>query len=217
MNKINIDNSFDNLNSFKGKVIIHNKLTKLNVSGDNTLYLINPEGKLEISLLDDALLKLFLFSKDKTNSFDLIVEQNNNSKLEIFDAFESKSDIQEKIINNIIGDNNTSNIVVRVVQNSGHSEILEQINVKKKSNNNEATESLKGLVCGGAITTLPNMEISSMGIMANHFVTISSYDEQEIFYLMSKGLSRSSAQQLIKNGYLFSGMDSELREVFNIE
>ena len=48
------------------------------------------------------------------------------------------------------------------------------------------------------------MCISTNDIVANHFVTISSYDTDSLFYLQSKGLTEEKAKNLIKKSYLYN-------------
>ena len=158
-----------------------------------------------------------MYTKSKTKGSDIHIIQNNNTFLNVYDLFECENDIEETIIDDILGDNNKSNMIIRIVQNAGNSKVIEEIKAKSSTQNNEATESLKGLVCGGTITTLPNMEISTNGIVANHYVTIASYDKDDLFYLRSKGISLNETKELIKKGYLFSGIDKKIRDVFENE
>lgn len=216
MNNIIIDSNESCIDSYKGFVTINNSKVKLSISGNNEIYLKDGVN-LEINVLDNASLKLIIFNDNKKSGINLNIFQNSNTHLEIIDVFKSKCDLKENIINYLIGKNNYSNITIRVVQENGHCEVLEQIIASENSFNNEAEESLKGLVCGGAITTLPNMEINTNNINANHFVTIASYDKEELLYLMSKGLKEDSAKELIKKGYLFSGINEEIRKVLEHE
>ena len=49
---------------------------------------------------------------------------------------------------------------------------------------------------------MPNLIVKSSRIIANHNATISPVDENDLFYLESKGLSNESATSLIKEGFL---------------
>lgn len=54
-----------------------------------------------------------------------------------------------------------------------------------------------------AVKSLPHLEISSQNIQAKHEVTVSRLDEEQLFYLMSRGIEKSEASKLIVKG-LFS-------------
>lgn len=51
---------------------------------------------------------------------------------------------------------------------------------------------------------IPSLEISEKDIKAGHAVTISRINDMELFYLMSRGLSKTQAASLIINGFLTS-------------
>ncbi len=214
MNKIIIDNNTHCLNNFKGCIAIKGERTKLDIKGLCKIYLKSEFSNLELNICDNAKLELYLYNNGKKNDSSVVINQQSNTKLVLTDIFNSVCNIKESIIVNVFGEDNFSDIKIRVVQNDGHSQIKEQINAFLNSKNNVATESLKGLVCGGKITVVPNMEINTNNIVANHFVTVSSYDKDEISYLLSKGISLKNSQELIKSGYLFSGIDEGLKEVF---
>ena len=46
------------------------------------------------------------------------------------------------------------------------------------------------------------MEINTNEVIANHYVTISSISKDDLFYLMSKGLSKSLSEKIILKGFL---------------
>ena len=48
----------------------------------------------------------------------------------------------------------------------------------------------------------PNLQVSTNNIMASHNTTCKMIDKNSLFYLMSKGLSKTKAIKLIKEGFL---------------
>ncbi len=217
MNKIVIDNDLYNLDSYEGYIVIKKNKTQLNITGKNSIFLEDNGLEVNITLLDDASVSIYMYNTNKKVGSNIVITQMNNTEINVYDLFESRIDIKETIIDNINGDNNTSNMIINIIQNGGNSEITEEIKAEKETKNNNATEVLKGLVCKGSIKTLPNMEINTNNIIANHYVTISSYDKDDLFYLMSKGISLSKAKSLIKKGYLFRGIDKRIRDVLENE
>jgi len=49
---------------------------------------------------------------------------------------------------------------------------------------------------------VPNLEISEFEVKAGHAATVGKIDEMEIFYLMSRGLSRETTVKLIADGFI---------------
>ena len=61
--------------------------------------------------------------------------------------------------------------------------------------------------------SVPTLEINANDVKASHGATVGQLDEEEIFYLMSRGISKSAAKKLIINGYfgpVLKSIDSEI-------
>jgi len=62
----------------------------------------------------------------------------------------------------------------------------------------------------------PDIEIKTNAVNANHLVAISNIRDNELFYLMSKGISISLANDLIKRSFLIGNIkDEELKLKIN--
>lgn len=55
----------------------------------------------------------------------------------------------------------------------------------------------------------PNLEIVNNEVKASHGATLASVDEQQLLYLMSRGLSRAQAEQMVVEGFL-RGVDKRI-------
>ena len=75
--------------------------------------------------------------------------------------------------------------------------------MKQGSKDNVLDENIKVLTIGGKCFTKPMMHINVKECIANHNTAISNVREDEIFYLMSKGITRDKAVELISDGYLY--------------
>ena len=116
--------------------------------------------------------------------------------------------------------NSTSNIKVRSLNLTSTSNLNLICNgyIAKNTQNNELLEDLKGLILNNdTIKISPNMYIDSEEVLANHLVTISSFNPEEIFYLMEHGLSLKSSQDLLLKGYLTAILNPELKEKIPVE
>jgi Fe-S cluster assembly protein SufD len=62
--------------------------------------------------------------------------------------------------------------------------------------------------------SLPNLEIEADDVRCSHGATVSQLDEEELFYLMSRGLTRRQAERLVVFGFFGEVLDRlPLREV----
>ena len=52
----------------------------------------------------------------------------------------------------------------------------------------------------------PNLFIDEYNVNANHAANIGTFDESDIFYLMSRGISRENAVNMLINGYMIKDM-----------
>ena len=56
------------------------------------------------------------------------------------------------------------------------------------------------------------MVVNTNEVIANHGISIGGVNEEELFYLMCKGISKANAIKLIEEGFILSIMDNELKE-----
>lgn len=61
-------------------------------------------------------------------------------------------------------------------------------------------------------TIAPNLLIDEEDVSANHAALIGNFDNEEIFYMMSRGISYEDAKILLTNGFLLSGLREDNRE-----
>lgn len=216
MNKVNkmiIDKEEFIISDYVGNIEINvNKLTLI-ISGNVVLNeMLNRNLDLTINLEDNSTLVFNRFGNLSNNETKIVINQGNNTNLELNEAFISDSDSKLVITNNINGNNNKSDIIVRAI---GSSFIKANLNVLKNTINNELKEDLKGLELDNSkISIIPNMLVASSEVSANHFVTIGNVREEDLFYLRSKGLTRNNAINLLKTGFLVSIFkDNDIKEL----
>jgi Fe-S cluster assembly protein SufD len=80
---------------------------------------------------------------------------------------------------------------------SGH------IHIEAAAAGSEARQSLRGLIEGqGAVNLRPRLEINTDEVSAQHGATTGQLDENLLFYLLSRGIDRSTARTLLKWAFL---------------
>lgn len=55
---------------------------------------------------------------------------------------------------------------------------------------------------GVSVKTVPQLNVASHNVRASHGATIDSLDQQKLFYMMSRGLTKDQSQALLVDGYI---------------
>jgi Fe-S cluster assembly protein SufD len=56
-------------------------------------------------------------------------------------------------------------------------------------------------------TSLPNLEIEADDVRCSHASTVGHLDQEELFYIMTRGVSRPEAERLVVFGFLGDVLD----------
>lgn len=213
MNKLLVSGII-NLYSGSYKLEFNNEDVIINVNGEVNVYIVNEDiKKIIFNLEDGSKLNIYKYDNGLKNNIDIIINENNSTKVNFFNTFINELDVEVKIINYINGNNNNSNINIRNVSNKCNSKIIVDVYIKENTINNTALEDLKGLVNGGFIHIEPNIMCSSNEVVANHLTTIGTFNNSELEYLMSKGLSIDSSKKLLLKGFIYSNMDEFMKSL----
>ena len=232
MNRIII--SKNKLENYKDEFIsIQNHIITFQKNGDYTLeYLDSDDIKLDIIIPDQVCVKLFIWSIDQRLRIKTHYKLGSFSNLMLFQFYCNKS-VAEDVIMDLDGEyskisSSFSSISMgcdeyHIVVNHHNHHVTSSISNKciglDKSKIHFQIDSVldKGNVgCvmdqNTRILTLgdvdakvvPNMFISEDSVEARHGAVIGSFREEDIFYLMSRGISREEAVMLLIKGFLFS-------------
>ena len=155
---------------------------------------------------NDSILNLFCIFKDDTNininvdvlsdvkfKLNAVIYSYQNSKINVNIKTNSLFDKCETTINiNAIANDNSS-IDIKV-----DSIIEEEINLAKISQN------IKGILISenSRILGIPKLTVNSDQVIANHALNIGGINEEELFYLMSKGFNETDCKKIILNGFM---------------
>ncbi|HEY8396174.1 MAG TPA: SufD family Fe-S cluster assembly protein [Bacilli bacterium] len=76
--------------------------------------------------------------------------------------------------------------------------------IKKGSAKAELRQSTKGLILDqkSHVGASPVLEINDFDVVAQHGASIGAIDEDALYYLMSRGISRSDAEKLVVSGFI---------------
>ena len=130
--------------------------------------------------------------------------------------------------NNINYDNNKFNINVNHKVSNTHSEVYNHgVNVKTKKLdylvNGIVPKSSSKCICNqdnqiinmdnGKSTILPILLIDNYDVDSNHGAYIGKFREEELFYLMSRGISREDSYRLLLNGFLINSDSIDMSKI----
>lgn len=141
----------------------------------------NIKGNIKIISLDDTDVKLHLGIKTISNN-------------------------EINLLNEVVGSNNNSDIIVRIVSEEGSTILFKATGyLSEKTSNNNYIEDIKYLnEYPASITCLPELIVLSDDVNATHNMTVGMINEEELFYLESRGIEKEMAKEMIRNSFLLS-------------
>ncbi len=234
MNNIVINNNILKNYSDEYIIINNNCLTFLKNNEYNITYINSTNINLSITLKENVSIKLFIMSNDNnikvTNNYLL----EEHSSLLLF-KFYSNNEVDEHEMVNLNGKYSlfSSNFSSITNNNDNYHLIINHNNSYTKSiisnrsiayNNSKINFIIDSILPKGnldcvmeqttKILTLddvdakisPNMFIEEDSVEAKHGSVISSFNEEEIFYLTSRGIPLEEAIYLLIKGFIFSNL-----------
>lgn len=195
---------------------------------------------LKIVLLDNVCVRLFEFMSDSKINSNVIYELSDNARLILY-KFYSNDSVRENVSINLNGymsriDYNFSNICkveekynIRVSHNNSNS----ISNISNKSiclKDGKIDYTIDSIVERGNIccnlnqntriinfgennsVIRPNMFISEDNIEARHGSVIGSFNEDDLFYLMSRGIEYNESIKLLVKGFIFSNLSVDINK-----
>lgn len=206
MNKIIIDEYDITLKDIEGILEIHNPKTHIHLMGTNKITeLILPDyNETIIDLEENTVLNLESYWDEFKEEQKIIMNATNKTTVNCRFNIKVREKFKLKLQTNLQGDSNQSNICIHVTTTeNGICDIEANGYIMKKTKENVLIEELKGLTTNpSTITFLPNLIVDADDVKASHNATIKCFDEEELFYLKSKGLAEEEAKDLIQKGFL---------------
>lgn len=213
-------------------------------NGDYTLEYIDSESiKLEFVVLDRVFVKLFILSINLDIRSYHHYQLGEKSNLVLFQFYHNRNVIEEKIID-LNGQHSKfyqgfsciscGDEEYHIIVNHNHKNVSSDISNKcvglNKSKINFVIDSIlmrgntdcvmeqntRILTLGDVDASIvPNMFVDEDSVEAKHGSVIGGFLEEDIFYLMSRGISYHEAVMLLLKGFIFSNLvvDMEKRAI----
>lgn len=179
-------NIFEKLNGIKSKI--------------RTKYYLEENGCATISKINDM---------DSINEYVIINLQGQNSKIK----YNLKTIAKNTENYDILTYHNEKNTVSDIITNGvnirdGKIKFNVSSFIPNGVKNCDASQNNKIInLTDNECIIKPNLYIDEFDVTANHAAWIGNFNEQELFYLMSRGINKEDATKLLINGFLISNMD----------
>lgn len=216
MNKLVLDKEYYLIKDEEISIDIKKKNITLEIEGKVKINDLNSKEdiNLHIILNDDAKLIYNKFSENISN-INVNIDVHNNCKLSYNQSLYNTIEGNYEVFTNILGSNNISDINFYGVSNlKGKIKVNATGDIKKNIKNNEMLENVRILSLNEEENTIyPNLLVSSDEAIVNHNATISGLNEDYLFYLESKGLSKEESAKLIVKGFILSKLDIDKDDI----
>ena len=226
------------------KIVIRKDIKNNKIIMDNGEYILEypDDGEYNITFVIEGNVKLIESSFDKSINVNnnYVIKEGSLEVIKFYNNLSVKEKINIDLMNddcevdyhfsNICRGNEEYIIDINHKHEDTKSNIINKSIALKNSNlnfiinSNVPKKSIKSILnqntrivtmgeCDAKIS--PNMFIDIDDVEAKHGSIIGSFNEEQIFYLMSKGINYNDTLKLLIKGYLFSNISDELRYQVN--
>ncbi|WP_419764201.1 MAG: SufD family Fe-S cluster assembly protein [Arcobacter sp.] len=180
--------------------------------------------KFEPAIKEDSKLKFFNFnfgSSNAYNQFDINLDYaNSNFDMEALTNISKKQEIANIVATIHNGKDTSSSIKANhILDENAHAIFEVKTRVNHEANNSAVIQNSKTTLLGddAIINANPRLEIFIDELTASHGATTGSLDEDILYYLQSRGLSRKQASKMmleaIENAILAKISNEEIRNI----
>ena len=232
--KISVNNNIlDDYND--SNISINDNKIIFSGNGDYTLEYVNSNNiNLDIELLDNVVVKLFIISCDNDIEISNNYKLGCNSRLLLY-KFYNNYNTNENIAIDLRGENsfisyNFSSITSGedeyhiIVNHNNHRAVSKVSNKCIGLNNSKIRLEIDSILDKGNVDCvmdqtsrvltlgeveaciIPNMFIDEDSVEARHGSVVGRIREEDLFYLMSRGISEDEAISLLVKGFIFSNL-----------
>lgn len=161
-----------------------NKEIKLKKNNNLEMVLANFNG-------GDKSLKVYLDDEESSLDIKSIIMMKDDSDKELIEAYHNAKNTQSKIENYITS--NKAKVDVDVIGK-----------IKKGMSNSNCVQKSRGIILSNdaKIKVMPVLLIDEFDVSANHGAAIGKLNDEDLYYLMSRGISKKDAEMLIVKGFL---------------
>jgi Fe-S cluster assembly protein SufD len=106
-------------------------------------------------------------------------------------------------VDHFVGDSTSETVVKSAAVGSGQARYLGNIRIAPRAQGSNATLRDDALLLSpkAHIDSVPALEIGANDVKAYHGATVGALDDEQIFYMLSRGIERSAAERMIALGF----------------
>lgn len=208
-NKIILSGGTHDLDKFNdsAQIIIKGKthVNAINLHNNMNLFFI---------LEKDASLVLNLFDYALDLKTDITIQADDNSSFVVNAAFISEVKYELNIDTKLYGNNINGSLNVRGINElEGIVKVVMNGTVAGETKENVLSEYARIINKSNFSNILiPNLIVNTNEVEANHGVSVGHISEEQVFYLMSKGITRTTAIKMIEEGFILSIMSDDVKQ-----
>lgn len=200
-------------------IILDNYIDDITINKDSRLDIVGLKEKLDLNIKinKDVTFIFNLFVISNNNDININVTLYDNSKFIFNNSFIAKSTYNLNIDTNLMGNNITTNVNIRGINEKNGKININMNGYDKKGTKSNVLNEYAKIINKGKQSNIiiPNLLVDTNDVVANHGASIGCINKEELFYLESKGLDKESATKLIENGYILSIMDNKIKDAIN--
>lgn len=182
--------------------ILDNSNMSIEVLGKTKIFIPDIKNiNITINMSDNSEVDLYIYTDGESNN-KIVVNQNNSTRLNIYHGFYITKTYDLDLVTNMVGSDIISNVYLRGIA-SGKISVNLDGKINNETSENEMLESIQILTRGGKVEVSPMLHVNSKNCLASHGNSIANINEDELFYLMSKGIKRDTAIKLIEDSYKY--------------
>jgi Fe-S cluster assembly scaffold protein SufB len=150
--------------------------------------------------------KHILIDKPETRNLSVALDKDGMSE-DIFVVINARSsgDYVLNILTDHMAKNTFGRVEVRgVVENGARVRVDGMVKIEKGAVKSDSFLSMKILVLDDISSAIaePQLEIENNDVKASHSASVGKIDEEQLFYLESRGVDKNEAKKLIVDGFL---------------
>ena len=174
----------------------------------------------EIKLNKDSNLNMILSNFNGGNKSIKVSLDDENSNLDIKSIIMMKKDVENETIEVYHNAKNTTSKIENYITSNNAKINIDVIGkIKKDMANSNCVQKSRGIILSdnSSIKVMPVLLIDEYDVSANHGCAIGKIDEEGLYYLMSRGLTKKDAEMLIVKGFLSPILNSLSNELLKDE
>jgi Fe-S cluster assembly protein SufD len=169
----------------------------------------------DITLNNDSSLNMITSNFNGGNKNINVKLEKENSTFNLKSIIMMKDEIDNETIKVYHNDKNTTSLIENYITSNNANVNIDVIGkIEKNMSNSNCVQKSRGIILSNnsSIKIKPVLLIDEFDVSANHGCAIGKIDEEGLYYLMSRGISKKDAEMLIIKGFLSPILNSLTNE-----